>query len=140
MGLSNRAGPFASSVNISGSTLTIDQGARGADPWSIRENLDIGRVEVVISTEFAPVTTNDTIAALVKMTGGVNAAPATSIPVAAGKILRIMGGWFSHKGTAAGQQTFGTITLRQNPAGPTDVTSPSWGRISIFTTGTIVNA
>lgn len=104
-----------------------------------QEAKDTGRSRVVISFEAVAPATADTLLTLVKKTNGVAAAGATTIPVAAGKTLRIVCVTFSIKANAAAA-AFGTLTLRENPAGAVVIGSPTWGRIDIGNTANTVGA
>ena len=95
------------------------------------------RVEILFQA-VAPATA-DTLLSMVKVTDGVAAGGATSIAVAAGKILRITGYEFSVQAGAAAA-AFATLTLRQNPAGATLIGSQSFGRIDLGNTEAVVGA
>lgn len=69
---------------------------------------------------------------------GPDVIESASIPVTANKVLRITGGQFFVKSNAAAS-AFGTLTLRENPAGATVIGSPSWGRFDVELTTAVVS-
>jgi hypothetical protein len=89
------------------------------------------RIEILFQA-VAPATA-DTLLSLVKVTDGSAAGGATSIGVAAGKLLVLTSCEFSLQANAAAA-AFGTLTLRSNPSGATVISSQSWGRIDVGNT------
>jgi hypothetical protein len=100
---------------------------------------DANKTRVVIKFEAVAPATADTLLSLVKQTAGTDAGGATSIAVTSNKVLRITSGSFSVKAGAAAA-AFGTLTLRQNPAGSTVIGSPSWGRFDVGNTEAVIGA
>jgi hypothetical protein len=94
------------------------------------DGYDSSKVKVVIKFEAVAPGTADTLLSLVKQTAGVDAGGATSIAVAANKVLRITGFSLSLKNNAAAVASC-TLTLRWNPSGATVIGSPSWGRFDL---------
>jgi hypothetical protein len=124
----------ANTVAVTAPTMT--KGVQGAQGLSVQSLKDAGRVRVVISFEAVAPGVVDTLLLLVKKLDGVPAAAATTIPVTAGKRLRIVAVSFSLR-SAAAAVAFGTLTLRENPAGAVLIASPSWGRLDVSTTNVV---
>jgi len=83
-------------------------------------------VQIVI--RFGPAATPaavDTLLTLVTFRDGVPDPGATSIPVTAGRILRIRTVVFSMRTTLNGSPACGVMSLRTNPAGATVLASPA---------------
>jgi hypothetical protein len=116
---------------------TLTKGTQGATGASVQALKDAGRARVVISFEAVAPAVGDTLLTLVKKTNGVAAAGATTIPVTAGKTLRIMSVSYSIKAGAAAA-AFGTLSLRENPAGAVVIGSPTWGRIDVGNTAAVI--
>jgi hypothetical protein len=93
---------------------TLTKGAQGAQGFSVQSLKDAGRARVVISFEAVAPAVIDTLLLLVKKIDGVPAAAATTIPVTAGKRLRIAAFAVAQGRSGGG---VGTPSLRGNPAG-----------------------
>jgi hypothetical protein len=94
------------------------------------------RVEIQFPSTTVPGTA-DTLATLVKVTNGVPAGGATSIPVAAGKTLRLQSAEITMRNSAASQGRV-TVTLRSNPAGATVLGSQSLGQWEVSSQANVV--
>lgn len=97
------------------------------------------RNRVSIIFQAAATATADTLLSLVKSTNGIAAGGATTIPVAANKILRITSMTFSVKANAVAA-AFATFTLRINPAGAAVIGSQSEFRVDLGNTETVAGA
>lgn len=95
------------------------------------------RIEILFQA-VAPATA-DTLLSLVKVTNGVAVAGATTIPIAAGKILIVQSAELSVQAGAAAA-AFATMTLRCNPAGAAVIGSQSWGRVDVGNTEAVIGA
>lgn len=128
-------------ANVSSFARGLSANRIGPTPrvYKIAPAFDANRTRVVIKFEAVAPATADTLLSLVKQTGGVDAGGATSIGVTVNKVLRIHGVSFSLKANAAAA-AFGTLTLRQNPAGATVIGSPSWGRFDVGNTEAVAGA
>lgn len=97
------------------------------------------RVRIEILFQAVAPATADTLLSMVKVSDGVAAGGATSISVAAGKILRLTTVEFSVQAQAAAA-AFGTLTLRSNPSGATVLGSQSIGRWDVGNTEAVAGA
>ena len=117
----------------------ITKGTQGTIGTTTQDLKDSGRARVSITFLAVAPAVADTLLSLVKVTNGVAAAGAVSIGVASGKILRINTITFSIKANAAAA-AFGTLSLRQNPAGATVIGSTVECRVDVWNTGATIGA
>lgn len=127
----------AFAVNATPPTLT--KGTQGATGFSTQDLKDAGRVRVTIGFYAVAPAVADTLLSMVKITNGVAAGGATSIGVTANKTLRITSITFSLRAGAAAV-AFGTMTLRQNPAGATVIGSQTELRMDLGNTAATIGA
>jgi len=97
------------------------------------------RTRVSIIFQSTATATADTLLSLVKSTDGTPAGGATTIAVAANKILRITNMTFNVRAGAAAA-AFATFTLRINPAGAAVIGSQSELRVSMGNTEAVIGA
>lgn len=117
----------------------VAKGIQAAFALPTQNLKDSGRARVSVTFQAVAPAVADTLLTLVKVTNGAVAAGATSIGVAAGKTLRISSITLSIKANAAAA-AFATLTFRQNPAGPTALTSISEMRVDVGNTAATIGA
>lgn len=117
----------------------LTKGTQGTTGVTTQDLKDAGRARVSVTFQASAPAVADTLLSLVKVTNGAAAAGATSIGVAAGKILRITSITLSIKANAAAA-AFATLTFRQNPAGATVIGSVSECRMDVGNTAAVAGA
>lgn len=117
----------------------ITKNTQGATGFTTQDLKDAGRSRVAVTFMAVAPAVADTLLNLIKVTNGVAAAGATSIGVTAGKTLRINSITFSIRANAAAA-AFGTLTLRQNPAGATVLASVAEARLDVGNTAATIGA
>ncbi len=117
---------------------TITKGTQGANGFTTQDLKDAGRARVSIVFQGVGAIA-DALLSLVKITNGVAAAGATTIPVAANKRLRITSMTFSVKANVAAA-AFATFTVRVNPTGAAVLASPSELRVDVGNTEAVIGA
>lgn len=118
---------------------TLTKATQGATGVTTQDLKDAGRTRVSIVFQGVAPAVADTLLSLVKISNGAAAAAAVSVPVSAGKTLRIIAATLSIK-SAAAAVAFATMTFRQNPAGATVIGSVSEFRIDVGNTAATIGA